>query len=111
MATQRENETDHPLGNQCGATFVDTGFLDFVKDRLGEDDWLKLNEAEQNNTTGGHNIIQPKIRILQNKFIPIKHHFDGKDKKLGWPIQLPRGIGTNDNEEKGILNGAINVTA
>ncbi|KAK3343607.1 hypothetical protein B0T25DRAFT_464293 [Lasiosphaeria hispida] len=100
-----------PIGNKCGATFIDTSFTDFVRDRLGEEDWSKLTEDDEDNATGGHNIIKPKVRMLHERFEPIKHQFDGKDQKLGWPIQLPRGIGSTDNDEKGILNGAIKVTA
>lgn len=60
--------------------------------------------------TGGHSIVKPKLRMLHGRFEAIKHGFDGKDQKLGFPVQLPRGIGTEDKPEEGILNGAIKIT-
>ncbi|KAK1754394.1 hypothetical protein QBC47DRAFT_383808 [Echria macrotheca] len=100
-----------PIGNKCGATFIDTSFTDFVRDRLGEEDWERLNYSEgQDNATGGHNIVKPLVRLLLERFQPIKHQFDGKGTKLGWPLQLPRGIGATDNAEKGIESGVLRIT-
>ncbi|KAK0634343.1 hypothetical protein B0T17DRAFT_611370 [Bombardia bombarda] len=100
-----------PIGEKCGATCIDRSFAKFVEERLGPEDWDRLIDADaQDHATGGHSIVKPKLRMLHGRFEPIKHGFDGKDQKLGFPIQLPRGIGTVDNEEKGILNGAIKIT-
>jgi hypothetical protein len=99
------------VGNKCGATYIDGSFEQFVRDRLGEEDWDKLNSSDGlDSSLGGHNIVKPKVRMLHDRFEPVKHQFDGKDHKLGWPIQLPRGIGANDNETKGIISGAIQLT-
>lgn len=82
-----------------------------MRDRLGEEDWERLNYTEgQDNATGGHNIVKPLVRLLLERFQPIKHQFDGKGTKLGWPLQLPRGIGATDNEEKGIVSGVLRIT-
>lgn len=99
------------LGDKCGATCIDRSFDDHVRKRLGDEDWDKLTDAaDQDNATGGHSIVKPKLRMLHGRFEPIKHGFDGKDQKLGFPVQLPRGIGTEDKPEQGILNGAIKIT-
>jgi hypothetical protein len=106
------NDTNFLLGDKCGATCIDKSFTQFVEDRLGPEDWDKLTDADaQDHATGGHEIIKPKLRMLLGRFEPIKHQFEGKNSELAFPVQLPRGIGTTDNEEKGILNGAIKVTA
>ncbi|KAK3386605.1 hypothetical protein B0H63DRAFT_520692 [Podospora didyma] len=112
---KRQIKLEHigrPIGDKCGATEIDKSFDKFVEDRLGPEDWEKLTEADApDRHTGGHSIVRPKLRTLHDRFEPIKHQYDGKDQKLAWPVQLPRGIGTIDNEERGILNGAIKVTA
>ncbi|KAK3939278.1 hypothetical protein QBC46DRAFT_388319 [Diplogelasinospora grovesii] len=100
-----------PIGDKCGATCIDRAFNDFLKERLGDEDYDKLTDADaEDHATGGHSIVKPKLRAVQSRFEPIKHGFDGKESKLGYPVQLPRGIGTIDNEEKGIMSGAIKVT-
>ncbi len=48
---------------------------------------------------------------MHERFEPIKHKFDGKDQKIGFPLQLPRGIGKDDSEERGISNGALIITS
>ncbi|EAA33990.2 hypothetical protein GE21DRAFT_3741 [Neurospora crassa] len=101
----------YPIGDNCGATCIDRAFEQFIEQKLGPEDWEKLIETDaQDQATGGHSIIKPKLRMLHGRFEGIKHQFDGKDQKLGFPIQLPRGIGTTDDEERGIMNGAIKIT-
>ncbi|KAK3396747.1 hypothetical protein B0T20DRAFT_355975 [Sordaria brevicollis] len=101
----------YPIGDKCGATCIDRAFEEFIRLKVGPEDWEKLMETESQDTaTGGHSIIKPKLRMLHGRFEGIKHQFDGKDQKLGFPIQLPRGIGTTDDEERGIMNGAIKIT-
>ncbi|KAH7625276.1 hypothetical protein B0T09DRAFT_352661 [Sordaria sp. MPI-SDFR-AT-0083] len=101
----------YPLGDNCGATCIDRAFERFIEHKLGQEDWDKLMETDsQDQATGGHSIIKPKLRMLHGRFEGIKHQFDGKDQKLGFPIQLPRGIGTTDDDERGIMNGAIKIT-
>jgi len=97
------------LGRKCGATYIDTSFIRFVKDRVGESDWEQLNHTDgQDSALGGHNIVKPNVRILHERFEPVKHQFDGKGQAVG--VQLPRGIGAVDDEEKGILNGVLRIT-
>ncbi|KAK3370874.1 hypothetical protein B0T24DRAFT_650103 [Lasiosphaeria ovina] len=105
-------QVGRPIGDKCGATEIDKAFDRFVEERLGPEDWDKLTDADaQDHATGGHSIVKPKLRTLHDRFEPIKHQYDGKDQKLAWPVQLPRGVGTVDKEEMGILNGAIKITA
>jgi len=102
------------IGDTCGAALIDTSFEKLVKDRLGAEDWEKLNSiTSPGNTTGGHKVVQPGLQMLLQRFKPVMHMFDGevRDPDLKWPIQLPRGIGETDDEERGILNGALVFTA
>jgi hypothetical protein len=98
------------VGRRCGATFIDKAFIEFVEGRLGKEDWAKLTGSEDNCATGGQNIVNPKVRMLQKQFEQIKHQFEGKEQNLSWSIQLPSDIDINDSEENGIVDGAINVT-
>lgn len=101
-----------PIGSQCGATFIDTSFIESVQHRLGKEDWKKLTDVDgEDNTTGGHNIIKRQVRKLQDSFDPIKKRFDGKDSKMGFPVLLPPGVGQDDNAEMGISNGALIITS
>lgn len=97
-------------GRRCGATFIDSAFIEFLRARLGKEDWAKVTGPEDKGVTDGYNIVNPKVRMLQAQFEPIKHQFDGKAHNHSWPIQIPPGIGINDSVESGILNGAIKVT-
>lgn len=101
------------LGDTCGATCVDKSFELWAEEKLGSEDWERLmSEGVQDNATGGHSIVRPNLRRLQDKFTPIKHQFDGKDNKFAWPIQLPRNatIGATDDASKA-QSGALRVTA
>ncbi|KAK3683332.1 hypothetical protein B0T22DRAFT_245329 [Podospora appendiculata] len=101
----------YPIGDKCGATYIDRGFNEVVRRRLGEEDWKKLTEEDaQDPGTGGHEMMKAKARLLHTRFEPIKHGFDGKDQKLGFPLQLPRGIGETDNPDEGVLGGAMKIT-
>ncbi|KAK0740411.1 hypothetical protein B0T18DRAFT_440099 [Schizothecium vesticola] len=99
-----------PIGRRCGATFIDKAFTGFVQGRLGKEDWAKLTGSEDKCAASGHNIVNPKVRMLQEQFEQIKHRFEGKEQNLSWPIQLPSDIDINDSEEGGILDGAIKLT-
>ncbi|KAK4186242.1 putative heat shock protein family 70 protein [Podospora australis] len=100
-----------PLGDTCGSTRIDASFERFAEDRLGPDDWDKLkNEGVKQPTTGGHSIMRPRLRRMQDKFQPIKHAFDGQDNGLAVPIQLPRGIGTIDDQARGLMSGTLSMT-
>jgi hypothetical protein len=100
-----------PSADECGASFVDRSFDTFLEDRLGPDDWQKLNESNSEDYgTGGHFVVKHLVRLMHDRFEPIKHGFDGKDDELIQAIPLPRGIGDTDNLEKGIVDGAIKIT-
>lgn len=111
--------THHATGDTCGATCIDKQFERFVEGRLGSAVWNKLIEADaQDQAAGGHSIVRPKLRRIQEKFQPIKHQFDGSDTQLAWPIQLPRDIGSvegggesNAGGARGLSDGALKITA
>ncbi|KAK4225797.1 hypothetical protein QBC38DRAFT_251921 [Podospora fimiseda] len=103
-----------PLGDTCGATCVDKSFEVWAKDKLGPEDWERLmSEGVHDAATGGHSIVRPNLRRLQDRFTPIKHQFDGKENTFAWPIQLPRhtstSVGATDDASRA-QSGALRVT-
>jgi len=48
---------------------------------------------------------------MQGRFEPVKHAFDGSDQRIPFGIQLPRGIGTEDKPEVGIMNGTLEISS
>ncbi|KAK4135768.1 hypothetical protein BT67DRAFT_260133 [Trichocladium antarcticum] len=109
----RFEQVGDPIGDSCGATCIDQHFEQFAEDRLGPEDWDKLIEidVQDQHSAGGHSIVRPKLRRIQEKFQPIKHQFDGSDSKLAWPVQLPRDIGSVEDEDRGLSNGTLKITA
>ncbi|KAK3312872.1 hypothetical protein B0H66DRAFT_607926 [Apodospora peruviana] len=85
---------------------VDAAFKQHVSSRLSEADEAALGETQE----GGNTIIKSRWRMLASRFEPIMHSFDGKDQIYPWPLQLPRGIGTEDDPTRGILSGALTFT-
>ncbi|KAK3386885.1 hypothetical protein B0H63DRAFT_508806, partial [Podospora didyma] len=96
------------FATEVGWDDVKRAFTDFVKDKMSAEDWSRLTDDDFS-SSGGRSIIKPKLRSMLDRWQPIGEQFDGVDHKLAWPVQLPRGIGMIDDEENGILNGAIKV--
>ena len=55
---------------------------------------------------GGHYILKPKAKIVQQRFINVKHAFDGKIATLMHPVQLPK-TEANYTPAQGIENGQL----
>jgi hypothetical protein len=93
--------------SKVGWQNVDAAFLRLAEDRLDPWDWDKLTEATYSER---NRIVNPKLKLLIGRWEPVSRQFDGRNYGLPFPVQLPRGIGTTDNEEKGIVNGALKIT-
>lgn len=110
------------LGKQASWEAIDKSFVEHLKGRLDEGDWQKLMDA-------GSEDLRPRIGpfshaqaqplgapgpvlrlLLLDRFQGIKERFDEKHSKLGWPLQLPRGVGHTNDESRGINNGVLKLT-
>jgi hypothetical protein len=97
-------------GDKCGATLIDKAFEAFLEERLGKEDWKELKKnGSRDAGAGGHTLVNKKMRQLHTQFEPIKHNFDGKS-ELSVGIELPKGIGTTNNEEMGVVNSTLRIT-
>lgn len=66
------SDFDLLLGRECGATFIDRAFLDFVSKKPHHD-----NIIEKDSTSGGHFIVKPAGSYLLQEFEKYKHGFTG----------------------------------
>ncbi|KAE8449886.1 hypothetical protein EG329_007363 [Mollisiaceae sp. DMI_Dod_QoI] len=81
-------------GGLCGSAYIDMGFEKFVK--------LKVGEAEYNRMNENH-----RKRMMIDFDVQVKRGFSGKDQK-NRSVEL-RGV--RNNAEEGIINGAIILSA
>ncbi|KAF3034581.1 hypothetical protein E8E12_002063 [Didymella heteroderae] len=95
-------------GDQCGGTFVDRAFLQWLERRLGTEDFIKIAgcRSEQIPRT-----MLPKkaARMLQNFIMEIKGGFSGSE---SYPLELPSPMSSiEDDPERGIEDGEIKITS
>ncbi|KAK3372930.1 hypothetical protein B0T24DRAFT_575062 [Lasiosphaeria ovina] len=111
VAFKRIGDSSHSKG--VGMLEVERACIALVKRKLSPEDWERLTDApdDRDGQPTSEIPVKSKLRTLVDRMEPILHQFDGKDHKLGWPVQLPRGIGTVDNEAMGIWNGALTITS
>ena len=98
------------LETSAGWAFVDNAFACHARDCLGPEDWERLLGNDSFDSGTRTMVVRPKLRMFCGRFEPIKHGFDGSDQRLGFPVQLPQGIATEDKPEMGILNGALKIS-
>ncbi|KAH9884837.1 hypothetical protein F4778DRAFT_799407 [Xylariomycetidae sp. FL2044] len=98
-----------------GSTIIDQAFLyDFLPSRLSTADYEKLmNESRPGQEYGrGTHILYRggEQQVLQN-FLTAKHGYKGDKTSIPDSIELPEGIGEQDNPEKKIMGGQLLITA
>jgi molecular chaperone DnaK (HSP70) len=95
-------------GDQCGGTFVDRAFLHWLELRLGTEDFIKIAgcRSEQIPRTM---LSKKAARMLQNFTLEIKGGFSGTET---YTLPLPNPLSAiEDDEERGIEDGEIRITA
>ncbi|KAK4678703.1 hypothetical protein QC764_310090 [Podospora pseudoanserina] len=103
------DQVGNPLGATCGSTCVDDDFEAFAAYQLGDKAWQQLTTEGVKHAAGGHTIMRPTLRGIQEKFQVIKHSYDGKESGLTAPIYLPKSFRISE-EMKGVSNGALSIT-
>lgn len=97
-------------GAQCGGTFVDRAFIEFLERRLGGEDFVRLAGCRSEDI--------PRIsqsaslgRLTQYFNSNIKPGFDGTDKNYSRVLPLPKPLNKLDDDEKrGIFDGELTIT-
>ncbi|KAK4178783.1 putative heat shock protein family 70 protein [Triangularia setosa] len=102
------DQVGNPLGATCGSTCVDDDFEAFAAYQLGEKAWQQLTEGTKH-AAGGHTVMSPTLRGIQEKFQVMKHSYEGKESGLTAPIYLPKSFAITE-EMKGVSNGALSIT-
>ncbi|KAK4197073.1 putative heat shock protein family 70 protein [Triangularia verruculosa] len=102
-------QVGNPLGATCGSTCVDDDFETFAAYQLGDKAWTQLTTEGAKHAAGGHTIMRPTLRGIQEKFQVIKHSYDGKESGLTAPIYLPKSFAISE-EMKGVSKGALSIT-
>lgn len=95
-------------GDQCGGTFVDRAFLQWLECRLGTEDFIKIAgcRSEQIPRTM---MSKKAARMLENFTMEIKGGFSGTET---YTLQLPSPLSSIvDDPERGIEDGEIQITA
>lgn len=95
-------------GDQCGSSFIDRAFIGLLESRLRPEDFLKF--AESSSRYIFRTSMPPHLTEMVRRFsVDAKCNFSGKDYSF---IDFPKAlVGTiDDDEERGIQNGAFVIT-
>ncbi|KAH8706945.1 hypothetical protein GQ44DRAFT_777606 [Phaeosphaeriaceae sp. PMI808] len=94
-------------GAQCGATFVDRGFINWLKRKLGKTNFDQLDGENPEDAIGSHTAFGPSMQFLMKQFVNRKHRYTGKVVPGENIIDLPSSLCALHDPEKGIDNGQI----
>jgi hypothetical protein len=78
-------------GHQCGATYIDRAFVDWCQEKL-----VNLQSYENDYGSGGHYIMEHKLRLLLKRFEPHKHRYNGNKNAT---INIPRDLIFKDQDD------------
>jgi hypothetical protein len=100
-------ETTVGNGDQCGSTFVDQAFIQYLEDKLGVDDFVKIAGCRAKDVL--HTQLSQKLgRIVGDFIMEAKTGFSGKQHSF---LRLPHPLASlPDDEERGIQDGEIKLT-
>ena len=93
-------------GDQCGGSFVDRAFLEWLERRLGSQDFEKLTGCRSEDIP--HTSLSPKAaKMLQNFTLCAKSGFSGDEENY---LTLPKPLNAiEDDETRGICDGEIKI--
>lgn len=96
------------IGDQCGGSFVDRGFLRWLERRLGTTDFVKI--AGERSEDLPHTSLTSKLgRMVQDFVMEAKSGFAGTQTNF---LRLPPPLSSIlDDEARGICDGEIEITA
>ncbi|KAF7556188.1 hypothetical protein G7Z17_g1667 [Cylindrodendrum hubeiense] len=99
-------------GRKCGASRIDDAFLNFLKERLGNDYHLLDSsggpEPEQHGQ-GAHVVLSRRLQTLLKGFQDIKHDFKGPPHR-GHVLDLIEGVGDENDPSRGIQDGQLHIS-
>jgi hypothetical protein len=94
-------------GDQCGSTFIDRAFIEWLEAKLGVDDFVKIAGCRAKDVP--HSQLSEKLgRMVADFIMEAKTGFSGKQHSF---LRLPRPLSNlDDDEERGIRDGEIMIT-
>lgn len=94
-------------GDQCGSTFVDRAFIQWLEDKLGVDDFMKIAGCRAKDVL--HTSLSQKLgRIVSDFIMEAKTGFSGKENNF---LRLPAPLSAlGDDDTRGICDGEIAIT-
>ncbi|KAF1969591.1 hypothetical protein BU23DRAFT_591586 [Bimuria novae-zelandiae CBS 107.79] len=93
-------------GGQCGGSFVDRGFLKWLEEKVGRDNFGKVAgcRADELSRTS----LPPKLgRMVQEFTLTAKSGFSGTEEYF---LRLPTPLSGIDDDKRGMSDGEIRVT-
>lgn len=105
-------------GRRCGSTCIDDYFLrKFLPTRLSPYDLPRLaafGGQQEQHGSATHEVLRRGEQMLLDRFITLKHSYvgwndNGEPSETDW-IELPPGIGTEDNMANNIRDGQLGIT-
>ncbi|KAF1930071.1 Hsp70 family protein [Didymella exigua CBS 183.55] len=95
-------------GDQCGGSFVDRGFLKWLEQRLGTEDFVKIAGCRSHETP--RTSMSKKLgQMVQDFILEAKSGFSGTDTNY---LRLPAPLSAIDDDEPwGISDGEIKIAA
>ncbi|KAH7012861.1 hypothetical protein EDB80DRAFT_834451 [Ilyonectria destructans] len=105
-------------GRKCGASRIDDAFLEFLKDRLGQDYHLLSSSGapeHERHGPGAHVVLSRRLQTLLNRFQEIKHAFQGPpgrgQPEVGDVLDLIEGVGEENDPSRGIQDGQLHISS
>jgi len=113
------------LGSECGSTFVNKAFLQWLEPRLiavkresaGAVTEREVRLISRDVKTGGHSTLEPLGKLMSDRFEVVKHRFDDiENTNIQLPSKFPDkenqgwGLETLDKFKDQICDGVINLS-
>lgn len=96
------------IGDQCGGSFVDRGFLRWLERRLGTADFIKI-AGERSEDLPRTSLSSKLGRMVQDFVMEAKSGFSGDEHNF---LRLPAPLSAIiDDEARGICDGEIELTS
>lgn len=95
-------------GAQCGGSFVDRAFLQWLERRLGTQDFVKIAGCRSEDIPRT-SLTKKAAKLLQDFTLEVKNGFSGTQSNY---LFLPNPLSAiHDDEKRGISDGELRITA
>jgi hypothetical protein len=89
---------------------VDRHFLKWLENKLGPDDFRKLQSSLPEHDVGSHTVIGSNLQFVMGQFERMKRRFTGTMTEEDRVIELPGELNNLQDMERDILEGEVQVS-